>query len=464
MLLCLLALPGSSWAFTTDGQEDICATAAVIFCENFEDRTAATSGPGVYDMTRSKYKNNGWGLSRDYGMGVTTATAYDGSKSYNMHYNAVSVPWPNINAGGTGFLDTNFSSAQSELYYRWQVKWGPGWVVSPVSGKHLEIDFGYVGHLWSSLFGSNAPVFVTQLSSGTVNHYPSPSTPVEGVDQAWHCMEAHVKMNTTLGGTDGVLEGWVDSVQRINKTNINISTQRTTQSVLVMSGYWNCLTNDNVSCTSSTANNHPAMDRYIDNIVVSTSRVGCNTFAPGTGDITPPTTPTNVTASATVPLQNTVSWTASSDASLVTYTITYCTGAACTPATTLTTTTATGATHTGLTGGTLYRYRVRATDASGNVSSESSITEVTALSAAAAGSLSITSDGRFAISGTTTFLLGVSYFDALSYRTADLDTLAARGLTLFGSSPTGGKTWARQNQSVTRMGRLWLDAPPQLTP
>ena len=41
------------------------------------------------------------------------------------------------------------------------------------------------------------------------------------------------------------------------------------------------------------------------------------------------------------------------------------------------------------------------------------------------------SGDNFTINGTPTFLLGVSYFDALDWRTSDLDGLHARGFNLI---------------------------------
>lgn len=41
--------------------------------------------------------------------------------------------------------------------------------------------------------------------------------------------------------------------------------------------------------------------------------------------------------------------------------------------------------------------------------------------------LGISPTGKFTIAGTETFLLGISYFDGLRWRTSDIDTLAARG-------------------------------------
>ncbi|MEK6763169.1 MAG: hypothetical protein AABY96_10670 [Nitrospirota bacterium] len=41
--------------------------------------------------------------------------------------------------------------------------------------------------------------------------------------------------------------------------------------------------------------------------------------------------------------------------------------------------------------------------------------------------LGISPAGKFTIAWEETFLLGTSYFDALDYRTGDIDTLAARG-------------------------------------
>ncbi len=98
-------------------------------------------------------------------------------------------------------------------------------------------------------------------------------------------------------------------------------------------------------------------------------------------DTTPPTAPTNLTATAVSSAQINLSWTASSDNVGVTgYKVERCQGASCSNFTQVAATTTTTFNDTGLTGSTSCSYRVRATDAAGNLSAFS--TPVTATSAA----------------------------------------------------------------------------------
>lgn len=102
-------------------------------------------------------------------------------------------------------------------------------------------------------------------------------------------------------------------------------------------------------------------------------------FKADTGaDATPPTTPSGLAATANSPSEIGLSWSPSTDNVAVTgYQLERCTGAGCTSFTVLTTVTAAGHTDTGLTAGTTYRYRVRATDAAGNLSDYSGIATAT---------------------------------------------------------------------------------------
>ncbi len=95
-------------------------------------------------------------------------------------------------------------------------------------------------------------------------------------------------------------------------------------------------------------------------------------------DGTVPSTPTNLTASAFSATQINLSWTASTDNVGVTgYQIERCVGAGCSNFTALTTVSTTSYSNTGLTNGTSYSYRVRATDAAGNLSGFSSVSSAT---------------------------------------------------------------------------------------
>jgi fibronectin type 3 domain-containing protein len=95
-------------------------------------------------------------------------------------------------------------------------------------------------------------------------------------------------------------------------------------------------------------------------------------------DTTPPSAPSNLTATAVGSTQINLSWTASTDNVGVTgYLVERCQGAQCSTFTQIATPTSASFNDTGLTASTSYSYRVRATDAAGNLSSYSSTASAT---------------------------------------------------------------------------------------
>ena len=99
---------------------------------------------------------------------------------------------------------------------------------------------------------------------------------------------------------------------------------------------------------------------------------------PGGGDTQPPTTPGGLTATAASSGEIDLGWTASTDNVGVTgYLVERCQGANCTSFTQIGTASGTSYADTGLVAATTYLYRVRATDAAGNLSSYSNTASVT---------------------------------------------------------------------------------------
>jgi glucose/arabinose dehydrogenase/fibronectin type 3 domain-containing protein len=97
-----------------------------------------------------------------------------------------------------------------------------------------------------------------------------------------------------------------------------------------------------------------------------------------TADTTKPSAPTGLAATAVSPTRINLSWTASTDNVGVTgYRIERCAGSACTNYAEITTTTTTSYADTTVVASTVYRYRVRATDAAGNLSNYSSVVSAT---------------------------------------------------------------------------------------
>jgi chitodextrinase len=96
--------------------------------------------------------------------------------------------------------------------------------------------------------------------------------------------------------------------------------------------------------------------------------------AGGTTDTTPPSSPTNLAATAVSSSQINLSWNASTDNVGVTgYRVFRCRGTGCTPATQIATVSGVSYSDTGLSPSTTYVYQLKAHDVAGNVSSGSSI-------------------------------------------------------------------------------------------
>jgi chitodextrinase len=97
-----------------------------------------------------------------------------------------------------------------------------------------------------------------------------------------------------------------------------------------------------------------------------------------TTDTTAPTAPNSISATVASTTQINVSWSASSDNVAVThYRVERCVGSGCTAFAQIATPIATSYSNSGLTATTTYRYRVRAADAAGNLSSYSAIATAT---------------------------------------------------------------------------------------
>ena len=95
-------------------------------------------------------------------------------------------------------------------------------------------------------------------------------------------------------------------------------------------------------------------------------------------DTQPPTTPSNLTATAVSGTQINLSWTASTDnVGVTSYLIESCQGASCSSFAQIATSSGTTYSNTALTAGASYSYRVRATDAAGNLSSYSNVATAT---------------------------------------------------------------------------------------
>jgi chitodextrinase len=156
---------------------------------------------------------------------------------------------------------------------------------------------------------------------------------------------------------------------------------------------------------------------------------------PAGADTTPPTAPTNLTATAASSSQINLAWTASTDNVGVTgYKVERCSGSGCTNFTQIATPTGTTFNNTGLTASTSYSYRVRANDAAGN---NSSYSNTATTSTSATGNISVTISPRRG---------GITTAQALTISATVKNDVGAAGVmwsttggTLTGQTLTGAK-------------------------
>jgi chitodextrinase len=174
---------------------------------------------------------------------------------------------------------------------------------------------------------------------------------------------------------------WTASTDNVGVTGYRIErcTGSTCTSFAQVGTTTTALTFNNTGLTASTTYRYRVRaNDAAGNLSAYSSIVNATTLTP---DTQAPTAPTNLAASVISTTQINLSWTASTDNVGVTgYRIERCTGSTCTTfAQVGTTTTALTFNNTGLTASTTYRFRVRANDAAGNLSSYSSIVNATTL-------------------------------------------------------------------------------------
>jgi chitodextrinase len=192
---------------------------------------------------------------------------------------------------------------------------------------------------------------------------------------------------------------------------------------------------------------------------------------PGSVDITPPTAPTNLTATAVSASQINLSWTASTDNVGVTqYLVESCLVSACTVAQ-IGTSTGTTFNNTGLASGTSYSYRVRATDAAGNLSAYSNgaiATTQTPPTTPGIPTLTVVSTTQINLSwAASTSTVGLANYIVQRCAGANCNNFAQvgtpSGTTLNDTGLTAGASYSYQVQAKDTSGNLSAFSTPPAT-
>jgi len=179
-----------------------------------------------------------------------------------------------------------------EIYWRMYVKAQAGWIGGAHDKLTRAIVFGSsnfaeaaAAHVWGGDPGSadtmglildpatgvdgSGNLVSTGYNSGLTylgqaKHAPNP-TPIFNAAHVgqWYCVEAHVKLNDS-GSSNGIFELWINDSLEAQKTGMNWVSSYSAFGInaIYFENYWN----DGAT---------QAEDRFFDNIVVSTQRIGC---------------------------------------------------------------------------------------------------------------------------------------------------------------------------------------------
>jgi chitodextrinase len=236
---------------------------------------------------------------------------------------------------------------------------------------------------------TNQDVAIEAWSDGTISFQLSKGTDTYGTinlnDTAWH----HVVLvfDGTLSGNANRLKAYVDGTQRTLSFNGTVPTTTTTSTTAF-----------NIGKIQGAYSNGQVDDTWLYTRALNLAEVQ-DLMAGGTpADTTAPTVPTGLGATAVTQNRIDLSWTASTDDTAVAGYRVYRDGAE------RTTTTATVFQDTGLSPSTTYTYTVRAYDAAGNLSTESTSATATTPAPAPVPTVALTATPTEVASGGTSTL------------------------------------------------------------
>ncbi len=182
-----------------------------------------------------------------------------------------------------------------EVYWRMYLKHQDGWVGGGAdklsrainlasSNSYAEAVFA---HVWSGNSGSATSNYLRidpasgrdesgNLRTTSYNDFPNMRwlgaatgrTPIFDAAHVgkWYCVEAHVRLNSA-GASDGFFELWVDGVAEAQRSGLNfVGSAAYGINAVYFENFWN-----GVNGAGAVAD----QERYFDNIVVSTQRIGC---------------------------------------------------------------------------------------------------------------------------------------------------------------------------------------------
>jgi hypothetical protein len=253
---------------------------AWIWCDDFESGSISTAQGGYFE-----YDNNAGDFIPVSGAGK------DGSYGMRARWQAGEVGAGDLKLvfGRNPLANRGIRSSEDfrEIYYRVYVKTQSGWSGDPGKLSRATVfakndwSQAMIAHLWGGASNGTLAIDpVTCVSGSTVtcagyndfNHLQwlglkNGGTALFASTNAnkWYCVEAHVKLNDA-GQANGIQEFWVDGNLEARSANLDFVGSYTAYGLnaVLLENYWN-------------SSSPKLQERYFDNFVVSTQRIGCGT-------------------------------------------------------------------------------------------------------------------------------------------------------------------------------------------
>jgi len=244
-----------------------------LWCDGFEDNLSLTD----------KYEDTGLN-----GLSVSSDDSYSGSKSIKQHYDS-----DQTNAGWIAkyycdALGEDYGDCQDEIYMRWHHKFEEGFEgMPPKMARIRDVDPGWnkmtMVAYWIKSSDEDKPIFADVYAphssqSNDVDYLPQAISDFNYSDPEnigrWTCHEMYIKQNTP-GNNDGKYVFWADGKEIIRRENVDLLGD-TSQNLnyLMLDAYFN-------------GGSPKPQNRYFDNWVVSTERIGCANLNNQTTDFHP---------------------------------------------------------------------------------------------------------------------------------------------------------------------------------
>jgi hypothetical protein len=257
-----------------------------IWCDDFEDQGPLTERYFEYDVDEGDFVPlDGVGVDGSRGLRIVfqkgEVSAGSLKKSFGRTKNAY-----------IGKHAERSNEDFPEIYWKMSVRRQSGWKggggaklsrATVMTGESWAQ--GMIAHLWSG--GPGDAYLLIDPASGISSDGTLKSTryndfsnlrwlgnkkgklPLFSDDLVgrWFCIEAHVKLNTP-GKSDGVFEYWIDDELQVRSDQLNwhgdwnSDPNNTMINAVFFENYWN-------------AGSPRTQERYFDNMVISTRRIGC---------------------------------------------------------------------------------------------------------------------------------------------------------------------------------------------